>query len=291
MKNNLLSFGHGYSAQTLGRILISQDWSITGTTRDSKNLPAIEAQGATAILWPGADLAAMSDAISRATHILISAAPTDAGDPVLAAFKGQIAAIGPQLKWVGYLSTTGVYGDHKGAAVNEETPLEPTVKRGNLRALAEAEWQALADEAGFDLHIFRLAGIYGPGRGPFAKVRNGTARCIIKKNQLFSRIHVDDIASVLAASIAQPVTGGRVYNVCDNEPAPPQDVLAHAARLLGLPVPPDEDFETAEMHPMARSFYSESRKVSNARIREELGVTMLYPTYREGLQVLLDSES
>lgn len=288
MKNHLLSFGHGYSAQTLGRILISQDWSITGTTRDSKNLVAIETQGATAVLWPDTDL---SDAISGATHILISAAPTDAGDPVLATFKDQIAAIGSQLKWVGYLSTTGVYGDHKGAVVDEETPLKPTVKRGNLRAIAEAEWQALANDAGFPLHIFRLAGIYGPGRGPFAKVRAGTARCIIKENQFFSRIHVEDIANVLAASIAQPVAGGRVYNVCDNEPAPPQDVLAHAARLLGLPVPPDEDFETAEMHPMARSFYSESRKVSNARIRNELGVTMLYPTYREGLQALLDSES
>lgn len=288
MKNHLLSFGHGYSAQTLGRILTSQNWSITGTTRDSNNLPAIKTQGATAVLWPGTDL---SDAISSATHILISAAPTDTGDPVLTSLKDQIAAIGSQLKWVGYLSTTGVYGDHKGAAVDEETPLNPTVKRGNLRAIAEAEWQALADSAGFPLHIFRLAGIYGPGRGPFAKVRAGTARCIIKKNQLFSRIHVEDIANVLAASIAHPVAGGRVYNVCDNEPAPPQDVLAHAARLLGLPVPPEEDFETAEMHPMARSFYSESRKVSNARIRNELGVTMLYPTYREGLQALLDSEN
>lgn len=288
MKNNLLSFGHGYSAQVLGRALIAQGWSITGTTRDSENLAAIKAQGATAKLWPGEDL---TDAISSATHILISAAPNDAGDPVLAKFKTQIAAIAPQLKWVGYLSTTGVYGDHKGAAVNEETPLSPTVKRGNLRAAAEAAWQKLAHEAGFPLHIFRLAGIYGPGRGPFAKVRGGTARCIIKENQFFSRIHVDDIANVLAASIASPVAGGRIYNVCDNEPAPPQDVLAHAARLLGMPVPPAEDFETAKMHPMARSFYSESRKVSNARIRDELGVTMLYPTYREGLQGILDSEA
>ena len=288
MKNHLLSFGHGYSAQALGRILIPQGWAITGTTRDAENLATISAQGATAKLWPGDDLSAE---IATATHILISAAPTEEGDPVLAQFADQISAIAPQLKWLGYLSTTGVYGDHKGKVVTEDTPLTPTVKRGNLRALAEKQWQALADQAKFPLHIFRLAGIYGPGRGPFAKVRAGTARCIIKENQFFSRIHVEDIANVLATSIANPVAGGRIYNVCDNEPAPPQDVLAHAARLLGLPVPPDEDFATAKMHPMARSFYSESRKVSNARIRDELGVTMLYPTYREGLQGILDGET
>ena len=287
MQKNLLSFGHGYSAQALGRRLIPQGWSITGTSRSADNLAAIKQQGAVAKLWPGDDL---SDAFSSASHLLTSAAPTDDGDPVLADFREQIKSIGPQLKWVGYMSTTGVYGDHQGGVVTEQTPLSPSVKRGNMRALAEAQWQDLAAEAGFPLYIFRIAGIYGPGRGPFAKVRNGTARCIIKENQFFSRIHVEDIANVIHTSIGNPYTGGRIYNVCDNVPAPPQDVIKCAAEMLNMPIPPDEDFATADMHPMARSFYSESRKVSNARIRDELGVDLLYPTYHEGLQGILDAE-
>lgn len=287
MEHNLLSFGHGYSAKALGRRLIPQGFSITGTSRTADNLAAIKAEDAAPMLWPGDDL---SGAISSATHILTSAAPTEDGDPVLADFKDQIKAIGPQLKWVGYLSTTGVYGDHQGREVDEETPLGPSAKRANLRALAESQWQALADEAGFDLYIFRIAGIYGPGRDPFSKIRKGTARCIIKKNQFFSRIHVEDIANILQASINTPYPGGRVYNVCDDLPAAPQDIVKLAAEMMNLPSPPDEDFETAEMHPMARSFYSESRKVSNARIRNELGVELLYPTYREGLKAIFDAE-
>ncbi|HBQ35778.1 MAG TPA: NAD(P)-dependent oxidoreductase [Rhodobacteraceae bacterium] len=287
MEKHLLSFGHGYSAQALGRRLIPQGWSITGTSRSAENLPAIAAQGAKPKLWPGDDLSAD---ISTASHILTSAAPTETGDPVLAGFSDQIKAAAPHLKWVGYLSTTGVYGDHQGGKVDEETPLSPSVKRGNMRAKAEAEWQKLAAEAGFPLYIFRIAGIYGPGRGPFAKVRNGTARCIIKKNQFFSRIHVEDIANILATSIANPFKGGRIYNVCDDQPAPPEDVIRQAAKMLEMPIPPDEAFETADMHPMARSFYSESRKVSNARIKNELGVKLLYPTYHAGLTAILEAE-
>lgn len=283
MKKTLLSFGHGYSAQALGRQLIPRGWQITGTSRDPENLPAISAQGATAIHWPGGDI---SGALASATHLLISAAPNAEGDPVLNALRDQITAIAPQLKWVGYLSTIGVYGNHDGAWVNEDTPLTPATKRGKLRVKAEAEWQALAADTGLPLHIFRLAGIYGPGRGPFAKVRKGTARRIVKPNQLFSRIHVEDIATVLAASITQP-NPGCIYNVCDDNPAPPQDVIAYAAELLGLPMPPTEDFATAQMTDMARSFYAESKSVSNARIKSELGVALKYPTYQAGLQALL----
>ncbi len=173
--------------------------------------------------------------------------------------------------------------------MDETTPLTPATRRGRQRVLAEGQWQALAEAAGLPLHIFRLAGIYGPGRGPFAKVRRGTARRIVKPNQVFSRIHVDDIAQVLAASIARP-NPGAVYNVCDNEAAPPEDVLSHAADLLGLPLPPEESYETAEMSAMARSFYAESKRVRNDRIRDELGVGLLYPTYREGLAALLERE-
>lgn len=190
-----------------------------------------------------------------------------------------------QFDWVGYLSTTGVYGDHQGGWVDEATPLSPSTTRGQLRVEAEAAWQSL----GLPLHIFRIAGIYGPGRGPFAKVRNGTARRIIKKNQVFSRIHVDDIAQVLAASISKP-NPGAIYNLCDDDPAPPEDVIEHAAALLGLPIPPAQDFETAEMTPMARSFYAESKRVRNDRIKEELGVKLLFPDYRSGLKSLLEQE-
>jgi nucleoside-diphosphate-sugar epimerase len=169
--------------------------------------------------------------------------------------------------------------------VDEDTALTPATARGRARVEAEAGWAAL----GLPLHIFRLAGIYGPGRGPFEKVRDGTARRIIKPGQVFSRIHVEDIAQVLEASIAQPRPGA-VYNVCDDDPAPPEDVIGHAAELLGLPLPPAIPYDEAEMTPMARSFYAESKRVRNDRIKDELGVRLLYPTYREGLAALLAGE-
>ena len=181
------------------------------------------------------------------------------------------------------MSTTGVYGDFDGAWVDEMTPLNPTTKRGQLRKAAEEDWSSVA---GLPLHIFRLAGIYGPGRGPFAKVRNGTARRVVKEGQVFSRIHVEDIAQILWASIQRP-NPGAAYNMCDDDPAPPQDVIAHAANLLSMPVPPAMAFEDAEFTPMARSFYAENKKVRNDRIKTELGVKLIHPTYREGLQSLL----
>lgn len=281
MTKTLLSFGHGYSARALTRIL-PDDWRIIGTTRSEDKAAAMMAEGVEPRIWPGADL---GPALTAATHLLISAGPSDEGDPVLAELRDEIATRKDQFEWVGYLSTTGVYGDHQGNWVDEDTPLTPSTKRGQLRVDAEAAWQDL----GLPLHIFRLAGIYGPGRGPFAKVRNGTARRIIKQGQVFSRIHVDDIAQVLAASIAQP-NAGAVYNLCDDDPAPPQDVIAHAAELLGLPVPPAVDFDEADMTPMARSFYAESKKVSNDRIKTELGVKLIYPDYRAGLAELLATE-
>ncbi len=273
--NTLLSLGHGYSASALARLLIPQGWTVFGTTRNPARAAAMQAAGVVPLMWP-ADLAPV---LQQATHILASAAPDASGDPFLAAIPD---LEGAEAAWVGYLSTTGVYGDHQGAWVDEETPLTPSTDRGRQRVLAEAQWQA----TGLPLHIFRLAGIYGPGRGPFEKVRDGTARRIIKPGQMFSRIHVDDIGTVLAASIARP-NPGRVYNVCDDDPAAPEDVLGHAATLLGLPLPPEVPFDQAEMTPMARSFYAESKRVRNARIKQELGVSLAYPTYREGLAGLL----
>lgn len=271
MTKTLLSFGHGYSSRALARLLPADEWTVIGTSRSG---------GDGTVRWPGSD---MSDALARATHILVSVAPNEHGDPVLNALRDQIAAEASHIEWVGYLSTTGVYGDHQGGWVDEDTPLKPSTKRGQMRVSAEADWQ----KQGLMLHIFRLAGIYGPGRGPFAKVRNGTARRIIKPGQVFSRTHVEDIAQVLAASIAQP-NPGAIYNVCDDDPAPPEDVIGYAAKLLGMPVPPAEDWDTADMTPMARSFYAESKKVRNDRIKDELGVELKYPDYRTGLQAMFN---
>lgn len=280
MTQTLLSFGHGYSSQALGRILLRRDWRVIGTTRSEDKAAQLMQSGVEPRIWPGAD---MIPALDAATHLLISAAPDDAGDPVLAALGSEIAKRADQFAWVGYLSTTGVYGDHDGDWVDENTPLTPATKRGIARKDAEAAWSAIP---GLPLHIFRLAGIYGPGRGPFSKVRNGTARRIIKQGQVFSRTHVADIARVLDASIKAP-NPGAAYNVCDDDPAPPEDVIAYAAELLGMPIPPAEDFETADMTPMARSFYAESKKVRNDRIKDELGVELLYPDYKSGLKALL----
>ena len=279
MTKTLLSFGHGYSAGALSPILHRQGWTIFGTTRSADKSDRVRATGAKPLIWPDASITAQLD---QASHLLISAGPNADGDPVLNALRDDIAARRDQFAWVGYLSTTGVYGDHNGGWVDENTPLAPSTKRGQLRVAAEADWQSLD----VPLHIFRLAGIYGPGRGPFAKVRNGTARRIIKDGQVFSRIHVDDIAQVLAASIAQP-NPGAIYNLCDDDPAPPQDVIAYAAELLGMPIPEAVAFADADMTPMARSFYAESKKVRNDRIKDQLGVSLIYPDYRCGLHALL----
>lgn len=275
----LLSLGHGYSARALARLLLPQGWRIHATTRSADKARALEAEGVIPHVVPGSDLRA---AVSEATHLLVSAGPDQAGDPMLRLLGDAIAERAPDLAWAGYLSTTGVYGDHGGGWVDEDTPLTPSTRRGRWRVAAEAEWRRVP---GLPLHIFRLAGIYGPGRGPFAKVRAGTARRIVKPGQVFSRIHVDDIAQTLAASIARPDPGA-IYNLCDDDPAPPQDVIAHAATLLGLPLPPIEDYATAEMTPMARSFYAESKRVRNDRIKRDLGVRLIHPDYRSGLAAL-----
>lgn len=276
----LLIFGTGFSAKALLRAMqpISPG-TVVGTTRDPQKAAALADLGIDTRIFPGSDL---RSEIKAARQILISAGPGPQGDPVLAAFRDALSSATPD--WVGYLSTTGVYGDHGGAWVDETTPLAPSTARGRARVTAEAAWQALD----LPLHIFRLAGIYGPGRGPFAKVRAGTARRIIKPGQVFSRIHADDIAQVLLASMQRP-NPGAIYNVCDDDPAPPQDVIAHAADLLGVERPPAFDFDAAEMTPMAASFYAESKRVDNRKIKEELGVTLRYPDYRTGLAALLAS--
>ncbi|MEO1292029.1 MAG: SDR family oxidoreductase [Pseudomonadota bacterium] len=282
----LLCFGYGYSAAALARRLRARGWRVIGTTRSSEKAAAMREEGVEALAL-GSE--ALDKALGEAQHWLASAGPSAAGDPVLAAHNDALAQAASSVAWVGYLSTTGVYGDHQGAWIDETAARTPASDRGRWRVAAEDGWLVLHREHGLPVHVFRLAGIYGPGRGPFAKVRSGTARRIIKEDQVFSRIHVEDIATVLEASMARP-NPGAAYNVCDNEPAPPEDVIAHAADLLGLPVPPAIPFEEAEMTPMARSFYGESKRTSNRRMREELGVQLAYPTYRVGLAALLAEE-
>lgn len=280
MDKHLLCIGYGYSARALRQIL-PEGWRVAGTTRNADRAAQMRTQGVSPVEW--ADL---PRALEEASHVLISAGPGADGDPFLTRYRDAITAQAARLQWVGYLSTTGVYGDHQGGWVTEDTPLTPSTQRGRWRVAAETDWRAIP---GLPLHIFRLAGIYGPGRGPFAKVRAGTARRIIKEGQVFSRIHVEDIAQVLMASIHRPDPGA-AYNVCDDDPAPPQDVIAEAARLLGLPIPEAVDFTEADMTQMARSFYAESKRVDNSRIKTELGVRLIYPDYRAGLRALLRAE-
>lgn len=281
MENVLLSIGHGYSARELARQLGS-GWQVTGTTRSPERAAELRAEGVAPVIWPGEDL---GPALERATHVLSSVPPGPEGDPVIAAL-GDALKAAPRLRWVGYLSTTGVYGDHAGGWVSEDTAPAPTTERGHARVAAERAWAGL----GLPLHIFRLAGIYGPGRGPFDRLRDGTARRIVKPGQVFSRIHVDDIAQVLAASMAAPAPGA-IYNLADDEPAAPQDVTAFAAQLLGMAPPPEVPFEEAGLGPMARGFYSESKRVRNDRIKTDLGVHLRHPDYRAGLAAILEAEA
>lgn len=282
MTKTLLSLGHGYSAQALAARLVPQGWRVIGTTRKPEKFAQLKAAGVEPLLWP-CDL---SQVLNGVTHVLTSAGPDEAGDPILRESRAAIEAAKSQLEWVGYLSTTGVYGDRDGGWVDEDSELDPATERGQRRVKAEREW---LDIDGLPVHIFRLAGIYGPGRGPFAKLRKGIAQRVIKKNQVFSRTHVDDIAQVLAASIAQP-NPGRVYNVCDDDPQPPEIVIEYAAELLGMDPPPAVPFETAKMSPMARTFYSDSKRVRNDRIKVELGVTLKHPTFKAALEAMLAEE-
>ena len=277
--NHLLCFGLGFSARALAERLSGQSWLITGTSRSAQGAAAIAARGYRAFVYDGT-APLPPEALTGVTHVLVSAPPDAAGDPVLRHCTAQLQRLAP--RWAGYLSTTGVYGDRAGAWVTEDDPLSPSTERGARRLAAEQDWLA----TGLPMHLFRLAGIYGPGRNQLESVRDGMARRIIKEGQVFSRIHVADIATVLEASIAAP-RPGRAYNVCDDLPCPPQEVIAYAADLLHVPPPPEVDFAAAELSPMARSFYAESKKVSNRRIKSELGVSLAYPTYREGLQALL----
>jgi nucleoside-diphosphate-sugar epimerase len=286
----LFVFGLGYSALVLAAQLRAKGWSIAGTCRDEDRQLELATRGIKAFLFDrDRPLADVDAALGGTTHLLSSVPPDKNGDPVIDRHARDIAAL-QGVRWAGYLSTTGVYGDRNGDWVDEKAGLHPTGPRGAARVAAERAWLDL-QRVGLPVHVFRLAGIYGPGRSALDNVRNGTARRIVKPGQVFSRIHVEDIASVIEASIGKPDPGA-AYNVCDDDPAPPQDVIAFAAALLGREPPPEIPFAQAApaMSEMARSFYSDSKRVSNTRIKTELGVKLAYPDYRTGLKSLLAAE-
>lgn len=283
MERELFCFGLGYSALALARRLRKDGWSVSGTTRSQDKADVLRREGFEACVFDGTGVTAGIETRLRfASHILVSIPPAADGDPVLKA--GALAPHATPPRWLGYLSTTGVYGDRDGAWVDEETPPNPSSDRAARRLAAERAWQGFATEAGAPLHIFRLPGIYGPGRSPLDALRGGTARRFDKPGQIFSRIHVEDLASVLTASMARP-TPGAIYNVCDDEPASQADVIAYGAKLLDMEPPPLEPFAEAEpsLSEMARSFYRDSKRVRNDKMKRELGVVLAYPTYREGL--------
>ena len=282
--SRLFCFGYGFTAAALARRLMAGGWSVAGTTRDEAKAERMRADGVEPVVWSAGALFP-DDALEGADAVLLSVAPDAESDPVLRCCGPAIARIAPGLRWLGYLSTTGVYGDRDGDWVDEASDLFPTTERGRRRVQAEADWTDLAVETDAPLHVFRLGGIYGPGRSALDQLRAGTARRIDKPGQVFNRIHVDDAASALALSIASPKPGA-IFNLVDDAPSPPGDPVAYAAELLGAPPPPLVPLDEAEMSPMARSFYSDNKRVSNARLKEELGWAPAFPSYREGLAAI-----
>jgi nucleoside-diphosphate-sugar epimerase len=281
----LLVFGFGFTA-IHGLAPFRERFSqVLGTVRSPEKAERLAQMGVTPRLFgPDATDPALAGDIAEATHLLLSVPPDAEGDPVLRRFRADLEGA-RRLAWIGYLSTIGVYGDHGGAWIDETAPTRPTSARSRQRLHAEEEWLEFGRRTGVPVQVFRLAGIYGPGRNALVNLKQGTAKRLVKPGQVFNRIHAADIAAVLCASMERP-RAGAVYNVADDEPAPPQDVVTFAAGLLGVPPPPEVPFDPATLTPMAASFYSESKRASNRLVRGELGVALRYPTYREGMRAL-----
>ncbi len=280
---HLFCFGLGYTGTALARSVFQDGWTVAGTCRTPEHQAALAEAGITTHIFDR-DHSLAGDTLAGATHILNSVPPDAFGDPVLDAMAATV--VETDANWVGYLSTTGVYGDRGGDWVDEKSDLAPTAERSQRRVRAEGTWFVLWREASVPVHIFRLAGIYGPGRSPLDQIRAGTARRINVPGHTFSRIHVDDLVAVLRASMDAPAPGA-VYNVCDDEPAPSAAVTAYAAELLGAEPPAVVDFDDAELSDMARSFYRDNKRVKNEKIKTDLGVVLKYPNYRAGLKALV----
>lgn len=282
---NILILGLGYSAGFFARAALARGWEVTGTVRSAEKAAELSREGIRTLVFGGfAVSSALAKAVAEADAVLVSVQPAEDGDPALGPLRDALMAA-PNLRWIGYLSTIGVYGDQGGAWIDEATPPAPTNARTRQRVEIEEAWLQLGRDSGKPVQIFRLSGIYGPGRNAITKLRAGTANRLVKPGQVFNRIHVDDIAGVLMASLAQPRQGA-VYNVTDDEPGPPQDVITFAAELAKLEPPPEIPFEQAKLSPMAASFYGESKRVSNALVKREFGYAFRYPTYREALRAL-----
>ena len=277
---SLVIFGYGYSSQHFAQAYGARYAPVLATVRDPARAMKLTSEACEVVAFGESIDARIAPALAHAEHLLISAPPEANGDPVLLRFKDAIAQ--SKIKRIVYLSTIGVYGDHGGAWIDEATPCAPTNERSRWRLKAEADWLQLG------AHVLRLSGIYGPGRNVFANLRAGTAKRIIKPGQVFNRIHVEDIARAISACFESNLPG-RVWNVTDDEPAAPQDLVTHAAELMGVAPPPEQDFATAALSPMARSFYGECKRVANRALKEELGVTLAYPTWREALPALYAS--
>ncbi|MEM8833310.1 MAG: SDR family oxidoreductase [Pseudomonadota bacterium] len=291
-RKRLFCFGYGYTADYLGYALHNSGdvWTIGGTTRDEERRHELLSRRIRARIFdyqhPIEDPATL---FNRFSHILISTPPDDDGDPVFNMHAEDFINL-PNLKWVGYLSSTGVYGNRDGQTVDENSEIRPTSKRGSRRSIAENQWMMLYERYGVPVHIFRLSGIYGPGRSALDSVRAGIARRIDKPGHFFNRIHVDDIIQVLLASFNNP-SPGAVYNLADDFPAASHEVIAEACNLLHLPVPPLVPYEEVDMAPIAQSFYSDNKHVLNNRIKQELGIQLKYPDYKAGLKGCLDAET
>ncbi|MEM9617138.1 MAG: SDR family oxidoreductase [Pseudomonadota bacterium] len=284
----LFCLGYGYTAATLARRLCDKGWRIAGTTTREEKAQAMQTKAVEAHLWDGGALPA--GALDDACAILVSTPPGEDGCPAFAAANEAIAERAREIQWVGYLSTNGVYGDHDGAWVDETSALKATSPRSRRRIAAEAQWSKFAKALDLTFTVFRLPGIYGPGRSALDTVRAGAAKRIYKKGQVFSRMHVEDIAAALEAGIAHPRLHN-VYNLADDEPAPPQNVIEYACDLLSVPPPPLTPIDEADISPMARSFYADNKRISNKRMKEALGIKLLYPTYRDGLKAILKGET
>jgi nucleoside-diphosphate-sugar epimerase len=280
----LFVLGLGYSGTALARAMKGHAASIAGTVRSTERAATLAAEGIAAIVFTGdSPNGAVTKALDGVTHIVASIPPGETGDPALVHHRADIVAA-PALTWIGYLSTVGVYGRYGGAWVSERTTPHPAHGRSTVRLAAERAWQGVAAERGVPTAVFRIAGIYGPGRNAFVSLAEGKAHRVVKPGQVFNRIHVDDIAGGVLAALAAGAAG--IFNLADDEPAPAEDVVAYAANLMGVAPPPAIPFEEADLSPMARSFYEGNKRVLNRRLKDTLGVRLHYPTYREGLAAL-----
>lgn len=275
-EKQIFIFGAGYSGQAFARANKGAG-RIFGTTRSPDKLETLRQGGIVPLLFDSAMTGEIGDALGKTTHLLISVGPEEAGDPVLNAARAAIVAGMPALAWIGYLSTVGVYGNYDGAWVDETAECRPVSKRSVMRVAAEQDWLELGRDIGRPVAILRLSGIYGPGRNALVNLENGTARRLVKPDQVFNRIHCDDIAGALW-HLAERDLGG-IFNVTDDLPAPPQDVVAYAAALMGITPPPETPFDAAQLSPMARSFYGENKRVANAAIKAA-GYSLRFPDYR-----------